>query len=118
MTTKSEIAQVRIATKELMLPDELRVPVLAHLANLKQWYLDPDWGGRVGYGKRPAVLVIDLALFWTRHDAQMGSDVDPVVDATFQILVAARAVKVPIFFSTFDHDPNDPPSPNDKKLKL
>jgi nicotinamidase-related amidase len=112
------VARPATGTEALRLPDELRGPLLAHLARLKEWYLARDWGGRVGYGQRPALLVIDLALFWTRPDTQMGSHVDPVVEATCRVLAAAREAKIPIFFSTFDYDPGQPPCPHDRKLKV
>jgi nicotinamidase-related amidase len=107
-----------VGSPELRLPEVLRGPLLEHLAELRRHYLRRGWAGRVGFGTRPAVLAIDLALFWTRPDTQMGSQVDGVVTATCTVLKAARAVGVPIFFSTYDFDPADPPSPHAKKLAL
>ncbi len=69
-------------------------------------------------GERPALLVIDLALFWTRPDTQMGSPVDPIVEATCRVLAAARAANIPIFFSSYNYDPATPPNPHDGKLQL
>jgi len=103
---------------ELSLPDELREPVRKHLEQLREWYVARAWAGRVGFGHRPALLVIDLALFWTQASTQMGSNVDPVVEATCRVLEAARGADIPIFFSTFDHDPATPPSPHDRKLAM
>jgi nicotinamidase-related amidase len=103
---------------DLQLPDELREPLKRHLADLKQRYLARSWAGRVGFGEKPAVLVIDLALFWTRPDTQMGSNIDSVVTAACRVLAAARKAGVPIFFSSYDYDPADPPSPHHRKLKL
>lgn len=106
----------RFGSSDLRLPDELRGPLLAHLADLKKKYAQLNWAGRVGFGQRPALIVIDLALYWTRTDTQMGSPIDPVVEATCQVLQAARAAGIPIFFTTYDFDPADPPNPHDKKL--
>lgn len=103
---------------DLQLPDELREPLKRHLAELKERYLARHWAGRVGFGQRPALLVIDLALFWTRPETQMGSDLESVVTATCRILAAARTAGIPIFFSSYDYDPADPPSPHHRKLKL
>jgi nicotinamidase-related amidase len=72
----------------------------------------------VGFGSRPAVVVIDLARFWLDAGAQIGSYLDPVLKATCRILTAARAAEVPIFFTTFAHDPAAPGSPHDSKLRL
>ncbi len=118
MSTPESSATERTGAPDLLLPDELREPLQQHLAHLKQRYLARNWAGRVGFGHRPALLVIDLALFWTRPDTQMGSSVDSVVDATCRVLRAARGAKIPIFFSSFDHDPASPPSPHDRKLQM
>jgi nicotinamidase-related amidase len=118
MTHSPSTAPPAAGSPELRLPDALRAPLLEHLADLRRHYVRRGWAGRVGFGIRPALLVIDLALFWTRPDTQMGSHVDAVVMATCQVLQAARAAAIPIFFSTYDFDPADPPSPHGQKLAL
>jgi maleamate amidohydrolase len=116
MTPDKPIA--RFGSSDLRLPDELRGPLLAHLAELRRRYLERGWAGRVGFGQRPALIVIDLARFWTEPARQIGSDLDFVILATCEVLAAARAAKIPIFFTTFAFDPADPPSPQNKKLRL
>jgi nicotinamidase-related amidase len=110
--------QPEFGTGNLRLPDELREPLQAHLEDLRQRYREMGWGGRVGFGLRPALIVIDLARFWTEPDHQMGSDIDAVVEASCSVLDTARSVGIPIFFTTTDYDPADPPSPRDGKLVL
>jgi maleamate amidohydrolase len=105
-------------SSDLRLPDELRGPLRAHLAELHKRYLARGWAGRVGFGQRPALIVIDLARFWTEPKMQIGSDLDSVILATCDVLAAARAAQIPIFFTTFAFDPADPPSPQNKKLQL
>ena len=58
------------------------------------------------------------ARYWLDVKERIGSNLDPVVEATCRILAAARAAQVPILFTTFDHDPSEPSSPHDRKLKL
>ena len=103
---------------DLRLPDDLRGPLQDHLAELHRRFLDRGWGGRVGFGKQPALIVIDLAIFWTRPTTQVGSDVESVVQSTLSVLEAARAAEIPIFFTSFALDPSDPTSPQNKKLRL
>jgi len=105
-------------SNDLSLPDELRGPLKAHLRNLRESYLKRGWAGRVGFGNKPAVIVIDLAAYWLDPKKQIGSNLDSVVNATAQVLQAARKSQVPVFFTSFAHDPHHPPSPHDKKLKL
>lgn len=103
---------------DLRLPDDLREPLQAHIEELHRRYLDRGWGGRVGFGKRPALIVIDLARFWTEPTTQIGSDVESVVQSTLSVLEAARTANIPVFFTSYALDPSDPPSPQNKKLRL
>ena len=112
MSTKNSFG-----TDHLQLPHHLREPLRQHIEELRQHYLKNDWGHRIGFGKRPALIVIDLALYWTQPQHQMGSNLDSVVLETRRVLDAARKAEFPIFFTTFAYDPADPPNPN-RKLKL
>ena len=118
MSSKTQTADPTFGSADLRLPDELRAPIAEHLAELRERFLQRGWGGRVGFGDRPALIVIDLALFWTKPRYQIGSDVDTVVESACQVLAAARAAGIPIIFTTYDYDPAEPPSPQSRKLKL
>ena len=48
---------------------------------------------------------MDLALYWTKP-SPMGSNVDSVVEASLEVIEAARGAGLPIFFSTWDFDPD------------
>ena len=105
-------------SSDLRLPDDLRGPLSKHLAQLRDRYLQRGWGGRVEFGKRPALIVIDLARFWTEPARQIGANLDSVVTGACRVLTAARAAKIPVFFTSFAFDPADPPSPQNKKLRM
>ena len=105
-------------SSDLRLPDELRGPLRAHLEQLRRAYLRRGWGARVGFGRRPALIVIDLATYWTSPRQQIGSNLDSVVEAACQVLAAARSAGIPIFFTTYAYDPADPPSPQNRKLQM
>lgn len=60
--------------------------------------------GRVGYGSRPAVLVVDLILGFTQQGSPLASDLEAVVAATAELLDAARRSRVPVFFTTTAYD--------------
>jgi nicotinamidase-related amidase len=100
----------------MRLSPALRSALREHFGQLRREYEARGWGGRVGFGNRPAVLVIDLALGWTRPEGSLGSDLDSVVEATVEILAAARRAGVPIFFTTGLHDPAEPARPAQKKF--
>lgn len=103
---------------DLSLPDEIREPLIRHLDELRERYLQRGWGHRVGFGSRPALIVIDLALYWTQPEHQIGTSADSIVDATCRLLAAARKVQMPVFFTSFAYDPADPPSPQNRKLVM
>lgn len=103
-------------SSDLRLPDALRAPLLQHLADLKERYLARDWAGRVGFGSRPALIVIDLAKYWTTSSSLIGSNLDPVIESTVRVLAASRTAGIPVFFTTYAYDPADPPSPQNRKL--
>ena len=106
-----------MGTPSLQLPKELREPLRDHLVNLHSEYLSMNWAQKVGYGKNPAIIVIDLAVNWTKYNTQMGSNVDSVVEATCSILKSARKIGMPIFFSTSEYDPDELPGLRSKKVK-
>jgi nicotinamidase-related amidase len=117
MSINDTSKRLAFGSDDLRLPDELREPIRAHLAALKERYLARGWGQRVGFGEKPALIVIDLAIWWTDPShGGVGSNVDSVVEATCRLLEAARAAGIPIFFTTWDHDRNFPVSPHDRKL--
>lgn len=114
----SDDSRLKFGSSDLSLPDEIRGPLLEHLADLKDRYLQRGWGHRVGFGSKPALIVIDLALYWTRPDYQIGTQADSVVEATCRMLEASREAGIPVFFTTFAYDPADPPSPQNTKLVM
>src|SRR5262245_46581959 len=117
MTDKSAPGKLT-GSADLRLPDALREPLRAHLRDLHERYRQRHWGERVGFGNKPAVVVIDLARFWLDPGQQIGSHLDCVVEATCRVLQGARAARVPIFFTSFAYDPAEPPSPHDRKLQF
>jgi maleamate amidohydrolase len=57
--------------------------------------------GRFGFGRSPALVVIDMAYGWTDPAYAGGSArLDTAVAAIRQLLAAARAKKVPVFYTT------------------
>jgi maleamate amidohydrolase len=57
--------------------------------------------------RRPALLVIDLSLGFTDPTSPLACDADAAVDATGELLSAAREVGAPVAFTTVAYEPDD-----------
>ena len=56
-------------------------------------------GGRVGFGRRPALVVVDLQNGFTDPSCPVGGDLREVIDATARLLDVARACDVPVAYT-------------------
>ena len=75
-------------------------------ADILSQYRQKGIGARVGFGARPAILVIDLIRGFTETDSPLGSDLDSELGATEQLLTTARQAGTPITFTTTAYDEN------------
>lgn len=73
---------------------------------LRQWYAERGFGGRVGFGERPALLVIDVAHVWLDPNTQLGSSQEAMLDNVLKVLARARQADIPIVFTTMGYSPN------------
>lgn len=69
-------------------------------SQLRERYRRGGLLGRLTPGTSPAVVVVDLQFGFTEPQYGPGCDLDAVVDATNDLLAAARAAGVPIIFTT------------------
>jgi maleamate amidohydrolase len=77
------------------------------LANddLKEYYDGMGYGGRVGFGSRPALVIIDLAKAWVDPNSPIGTPrLEQTVLNTVTILEEARAAGIPTFFTVMSYD--------------
>lgn len=68
------------------------------------YYEDHEFGGDVGFGDRPALVVVDLINAFTDPDSNLGSDVDQVVEQTQTLLEAFRDHDLPRYFTTVAYE--------------
>jgi len=62
-------------------------------------YGERDLGHRVGFGERPAVLVVDMQNAFLSPEYELGSDPGDLVDQIGSVLDAAREKNVPVFYA-------------------
>src|SRR5438876_11530380 len=74
----------------------------AALAAVEAYYKERGiFQDRFGFGRRPALVVIDMAYGWTSPEYAGGSArLDAAVVAIQQLLADARGRGVPVFFTT------------------
>ena len=66
--------------------------------------VEADFGGTAGFGRRPAVVAVDLIRGFTDPACPLGGVLDAEVAATRAVLDAARQAGVPVFFTTIVYD--------------
>jgi nicotinamidase-related amidase len=69
-------------------------------------YAGGGLGGTVGPGRRPAVIVVDLVTGFTDPAYPPGTDLDEVVASTRTLLDQARALGLPVVFTTIAFAPD------------
>lgn len=75
---------------------------------VRELYLRSGFGGRVGFGKRAGIVVIDMAKSWLDESSPQGSaGLEPVLESTIQLLSVARRTGHPIFFTTMAFEKSD-----------
>lgn len=66
----------------------------------QQFYLERGFSQSLGFGRWPAILVVDVIEAFTNPSSPLGSHLDAVVMAICRLLDSARPRNVPIIFTT------------------
>lgn len=66
------------------------------------------WGGRLAWGTRPAIVVVDLMVAFTDESYALGSELSAQVEATQSLVAASRqcARDVPVIWTSIGYDEN------------
>ena len=65
------------------------------------------FGGRGGFGRRPALVVIDMTLGFTDPESPLACDLEGPVSEIQKLLEAARQVEMPVVFTTVAYRESD-----------
>ncbi len=74
--------------------------------DVQQDYQRKGLGESVGFGQRPAIVVVDFIKSFTDPASPLGSNLDAEVEATARLLALARRKRAPVVFTTVAYDPN------------
>jgi nicotinamidase-related amidase len=73
----------------------------------EEFFASRGFGLTMGFGERPALLVVDLLRAFTDPERMLGSNLDAEVAATNRLLSAAHVHGVPVLFSVVSYDDAD-----------
>ena len=65
------------------------------------------FGGRGGFGRRPALVVIDMTLGFTDPESPLACDLEGPVSEIQKLLEAARQAEIPVVFTTVAYRESD-----------
>ncbi len=82
----------------------MMLDVAQEYARLREEFRAKGYGGRVGFGQRPALLVVDMITGFTDQRSPLAGDLQPQLQATRTLLAAARSAGAPVMFSTIAYD--------------
>jgi maleamate amidohydrolase len=60
--------------------------------------------GRAGFGNRPALVVVDMSIGFTDPSSPLHCDLEEVVSAIERLLIATRAARLPVVYTTVAYD--------------
>ncbi|HYY89634.1 MAG TPA: isochorismatase family protein [Chloroflexota bacterium] len=71
------------------------------------FFASRGFGLRIGFGERPAVAVIDFMNGFTDASMPLGANLDREIEATRQVLTAARESQTPIYYTACIYEEPD-----------
>ncbi len=66
---------------------------------MTQFFLERGFGLRMGFGERPALVVVDFVRGFTDPSMPLGAPLDKELEATSSVLAEARRAGIPIFYT-------------------
>lgn len=73
--------------------------------DLDRDYADAGFGGEIGFGARPALLVVDFVKAYLDESSALYAGVEDAVDPARRVLDAAREVGIPVVFTQVRYAP-------------
>jgi nicotinamidase-related amidase len=73
----------------------------------EEFFKQRGFGLRIGFGERPALIVIDMLKAFTNPDMMLGANLDNEIAAIKPLLKAAHDRKIPVIFSTVIYEDAD-----------
>lgn len=75
------------------------------MTELADNYRGAGFNQRLGFGQRPAVVVVDMCRAYFEEDSPLYAGVPDVADACVELVAGARAVDVPVLWTRVEFEP-------------
>ncbi len=72
-----------------------------------EFFKQRGFGMRIGFGERPALLVVDMVKAFTNPALMLGANLDSQLEAHKPLLAAMHDLKLPVLFSTVIYEDAD-----------
>ena len=69
-----------------------------------EFFKERGFGQKLGFGQRPALLIVDMAKAFTNPGMPLGANLDNQIEAIRALLRAAHDHEVPVIFSTVSYE--------------
>ena len=69
-----------------------------------EFFKQRGFGQKLGFGERPALLIVDMAKAFTNPEMPLGANLDSQIEAIQALLRAAHDREVPVIFSTVSYE--------------
>jgi nicotinamidase-related amidase len=73
----------------------------------EDFFKQRGFGLKIGFGERPALIIIDMVKAFTNPQAMLGANLDAEIEATKPLLDVAHERGIPVFFSTVIYNDAD-----------
>lgn len=73
---------------------------------IQHLYTQQGFSGQLGFGQKPAILIRDLTLAFTEGNSRLAINMDGQIDATKQLIEAAKSKSIPVIFTKSVYDLN------------
>lgn len=78
---------------------------MSDAADLGADYAQAGFAATLGWGRRPALVVVDVAVAYLQPGSPLYADFDAVVDSIGRLIAAARETATPIWFTSVAYRP-------------
>jgi maleamate amidohydrolase len=73
----------------------------------RAFFIERGFGRSMGFGERPALIVVDFMVAFTNPQLPLGASVNAEIDQANRLLDAAHEARIPVFFSSVSYDEPD-----------